>query len=70
MQQPLSQANKEEGLRVLREEFGLLTQRLRPTAVVGTSSNKAYAENSLKRRHFVSVVSETRQGLEHFRLWV
>jgi hypothetical protein len=39
VQQPLSQPNKEERLRVLREEFGLLTQRLGPTAVVGTSSN-------------------------------
>jgi hypothetical protein len=39
MQQTLGQPNEEERLRILREEFGLLTQRLGATAVVGTSSN-------------------------------
>lgn len=70
VQQPLSQAHKEQRFRVLREELSLLAQGLGAAAVVGACSNQANAEDGLERGDFVPVVSETRQRLEHFRLGV
>lgn len=70
VQQALGQAHEEQRFRVLCEELSLLAQRLGAAAVVGACSNQANAEDGLERGDFVSVVSKTRQRLEHFRLGV
>ena len=57
MQQALGQANKEKGLGVLREELGLLAQRLSAAAVIGSCGDQTNAEDGLKRGDFVSVMS-------------
>ena len=70
MQQPLCQTDEEKRLRILGKELSLLAQRLRPAAVVCAGSDKTDAENGLIGGHFVSVVRETREGLQHFRFGV
>ena len=67
---PLRQTHEKQGLGVLGEELCLLAERLRPAAVVCAGSDQADAENGLIGGHFVSVVRETREGLQYFRFGV
>ncbi len=57
VQKTLCQAHEEERLRVLREELGLLAQRLSAAAVIGSCGDQTNAEDGLKRGDFVSVMS-------------